>query len=84
MNFVYFLRFCISYPKDPINIPEYRCLLIDRVHYTVLVHKRTCCGKYRISQVSIDFCNSLISDANYKAKSIEYKEGAIGFPYTLP
>ena len=28
---------------------------------TVLVHNRTCCGKYRILQVLIDLCNSLSS-----------------------
>ena len=28
---------------------------------TVLAHNRTCCGKYRISLVSIDLCCSLIS-----------------------
>ena len=28
---------------------------------TVLVYLRTYCGKYRISKVSIEFCNSLIS-----------------------
>ena len=28
---------------------------------TLLVHNRTCCGKYRILQVLIDLCNSLIS-----------------------
>ena len=46
---------------------------------TVLVHKRTCCGKYRISKVSIDLCNCLISGTNvYISKvrmyiSIEYE-----------
>ena len=30
---------------------------------TVLVHNRTCCGKYRILYVLIDLCNFLISDS---------------------
>ena len=33
MNSVYFSRFCVSYPKGSLNIPEYRCLLIGRVQY---------------------------------------------------
>ena len=43
--------------KGSWNILEYRCLLIGRVH-------RTCSAKNRISWVSIDLCNSLISGCN--------------------
>ena len=32
---------------------------------TVLVHNRTCYGKYRILQVLIDLCNSLISGSYF-------------------
>ena len=36
---------------------------------TVLVHNRTCCGKYCILQVLIDLCNSLISDYDLDLKT---------------
>ena len=39
-------------------------LVHNRTYCTVLVHNRTYCGKYRIFQLIIDLCNSLISVEN--------------------
>ena len=62
INIVYFLRFCISYSKilkyPWIQVsPDWSC--------TVLLHNRTCCGKYRILYVLIDLCNSEMTHLVY-------------------